>query len=281
MTDEALRFEATTKAVATVTGSVGRLPNDRARDVLRSPLDIIRFLDIKPNHRILDFSSWDGYWATLFVPLTTLPVWCHNVTVWNGYAEPLVQRRLALLDKTQNPNGTNPNGPLRFFYSDYGNPVPPVPPMCDDPNCTGCRATWAGWDGMFDLIFSYANYHDAVAELGGPPDTAAMLQTVYRLLRPGGCFVVIDHAATEGTGSATSKALHRIDEVTVVAEATTFGFELVDSFNGLRDPSDSKTTPAWAPEAPQVRTDRFALKFRKPGGPEQVELALQCMLGHW
>ncbi|KAI8848604.1 hypothetical protein BC829DRAFT_443731 [Chytridium lagenaria] len=281
MLDEAAQYEATTKSVMTVLTSPNRLPNDRARDLNRAPLDLIRFLDIKPNHRILDFSSWDGYWATLFVPLTTLPVWCHNVAFWRPYAEPLIQRRLTLTDKTQNPNGTNPNGPLRFFFSDYGNPTPAVPPMCDDPKCTGCRTTWAGWDNMFDLVFTYSNYHDAISELSGPSDTASFLQTAYRLLRPGGCLVVIDHAAIDGSGSSMTKALHRIDEVTVVAEVTTFGFELVDSFTGFRDPMDERTGPAWQQDMPQIRTDRFALKFRKPGGSEQVELALQCMLGHW
>ncbi|KAJ3106612.1 hypothetical protein HDU97_005977 [Phlyctochytrium planicorne] len=281
MDEEQQRFEATSKAVVTVLSSPGRLPNDRVRDALRQPLDVIHFLDIKPNHRILDFSSWDGYWATLFVPLTRLPVWCHNALPWREFSEPLIQRRLALTDKTQNPNGTNPNGPLRFYYSDYGSPAPPVPPMCDDPKCTGCRTTWAGWENMYDLIFTYANYHDAVAELGGPSDTAIMLQNSYKLLRPGGHLVVIDHAAINGTGTNTTRDLHRIDELTVTAEVSAFGFELVDAFHGLRDPNDTKTGAAWAQDAPQVRTDRFALKFRKPGGPEQVELALQCMLGHW
>jgi hypothetical protein len=171
-------------------------------------------------------------------------------------------------------------GPLRFFYSDYTDPSPPVPPMCPDPNCYGCRQPWAGWDNMFDLIFTYANYHDPRAELNGN-ENFGFNQMAYKLLRPGGHLVVIDHSAIDGSGVSMTKQLHRIDEAVVVNEVTGCGFELVGSEMCLRDAMDSRMGPAWQQDVTVQRTDRFVLKFRKPGGPEQEALAFQCMLGHW
>ncbi|KAJ3411902.1 Lysophospholipid acyltransferase 1 [Chytridiales sp. JEL 0842] len=278
--DETQLLEQTFQKSSIVLSSPNRMPNDKHRDGLRNPQQVLRFLGIQPNHRVLDFSSWDGYWATLFVPLTNLPVWCQNVNAWKQYSEPLVQRRLALTDKTQNPNGTNPYGPLRFFNSEYTDPTPPVPPMCADPNCYGCRQEWAGWANMFDLIFTYANYHDPRAELQGT-ENFGFNQMAYTLLKPGGHLVVIDHAAIDGSGASMSAQLHRIDEVLVVQEVTGVGFELVGTDMSLRDPSDARMTPAWQQNQTPQRTDRFALKFRKPGGEEQEAMALQCMLGHW
>ncbi|KAJ3194066.1 hypothetical protein HK101_003571 [Irineochytrium annulatum] len=261
--------------------SPSRTPLDRTRDQMRAPLQILKFLDIKPDHRVLDFSSWDGYWSTLFTTQTKLPIWCQNMIAWRLSAESKVQMRLALPDKTQNPNGTNPNGPLRFFFSDFGNPTPPVPPMCSDPSCPGCTQPWGGWENMFDHIFTYVNYHDAEAELGGKADVNSFNQWCYRLLRPGGHLVVIDHAAIDGSQCTYAKDLHRIDETWVVNEITSAGFEFVEADNTLRYPADQRNTPAWIQDQPPILTDRFALKFRKPGGEEQEREALMCYLGHW
>jgi hypothetical protein len=83
--DETQLIEETFKKSTVVLTSPNRLPNDRYRDSLRNPQQILTFLGIQPNDRILDFSSWDGYWATLFVPLTELPVWCQNVESWKQF----------------------------------------------------------------------------------------------------------------------------------------------------------------------------------------------------
>ncbi|KAI9350004.1 hypothetical protein DFJ73DRAFT_776811 [Zopfochytrium polystomum] len=283
--DDVQRLEAMFKSTSCICLSPNRLAKDLERDQLRNPPRILRFLDIKPNDRILDFSSWDGYWSTLLVPLTRLPVWCHNVKEWRPSS-----------DKTQNPNGTNPYGPLRFFYSDYVDPTPPTPPMCKDPECPGCTQTWLGWDALFDLVFTYNNYHDARAEgsesfgAANPPALSeAFLKSTYRLLRPGGHLVVIDHAAApsqvhdDQAATLTAIRLHRIEESLVVREVTSCGFELVGvEEDALRVPGDNKAEPAWSQDQPVDRlTDRFALKFRKPGGPDQERIALMCWFGHW
>ncbi|KAJ3327877.1 hypothetical protein HDU76_010973 [Blyttiomyces sp. JEL0837] len=277
--DDTARITESLNKVNAVISNPNRLPNDLARDQIRLPLRLIPFLDIKRNMRILDFSAWDGYWSTLFVPLTDLPVWCQNVIVWKDWAEPNIQRRLALTDKSQNPNGTNPYGPLRFYYSEYSDPTPPTPPMCNDPKCTGCRSDWTGWDAMFDLIFTYANYHDPRAELTGT-ETPSFLSSVSRLLKPGGHLIVIDHAAIDGTGTSSTKELHRIDEVVVVDEVTRIaGLEFVGSENCLRDFEDSRLGPAWVQDRNVVKTDRFCLKFRKLGGIDQERDALKSYGG--
>jgi predicted methyltransferase len=72
-----------------------------------------------------------------------------------------------------------------------------------------------------------------------------------------------DHAATPGSGTARTAALHRIDEATVIEEVKAAGFILAGESELLRNPADNHTKTVFDP-AIRWKTDRFILKFRKP-----------------
>ncbi len=82
-------------------------------------------------------------------------------------------------------------------------------------------------------------------------------------LKPGGSFLVIDHAAAEGSGMRDTDTLHRIDWATVKRQAVTTGFMYVGSTAVLRNGQDDHTKPVFDP-AIRGHTDQFVLKFRKP-----------------
>jgi predicted methyltransferase len=82
-------------------------------------------------------------------------------------------------------------------------------------------------------------------------------------LKPGGIYLVLDHAAEPGSGARDTKTLHRIDLETVKQEVLAAGFVLVGSSDLLRQPSDGRTVKVFDP-AVRGRTDQFILKFRKP-----------------
>src|SRR5690606_27998117 len=51
-----------------------------------------------------------------------------------------------------------------------------------------------------DVVFSSQSYHDYPLAFMGPTDPAVLNKAVFDMLKPGGVYVVIDHAAQAGSG---------------------------------------------------------------------------------
>jgi predicted methyltransferase len=88
-----------------------------------------------------------------------------------------------------------------------------------------------------------------------------MNQRLFAALKPGGHFIVIDHAAKAGADISVGKTLHRIDEAIVRAEVRQAGFILETESDFLRDPADTREQSSGDSKVP---TDKFALRFVKP-----------------
>ena len=112
-----------------------------------------------------------------------------------------------------------------------------------------------------DVVFTAQNYHD----LHNIPDVdiAAFNKSVYDSLKPGGIYVVVDHAAETGSRLRDTSTLHRIDQATVKEEILAAGFKLVGSSDILANPADPRTAKVFDPSV-RGKTDQFILKFRKP-----------------
>src|SRR5204863_1268298 len=111
---------------------------------------------------------------------------------------------------------------------------------------------------QIDLVTLMFNYHD-LGHLG--VDRAAMNRAVFRALKPGGLYVIADHAGRPGTGISESGTLHRIEEVFLRQEVEAAGFKLAEQGNFMRNPSDPRDKNT--PDPPQPK-DEFVLKFVKP-----------------
>jgi predicted methyltransferase len=88
---------------------------------------------------------------------------------------------------------------------------------------------------------------------------------VFRALRPGGIYGIVDHSAKPGAGDAGLQ-LHRIDIAQVVLEVEKAGFRLDGASSVLRRPDDDRswsTSPRTAGER-RGTSDRFVLRFAKP-----------------
>jgi predicted methyltransferase len=111
---------------------------------------------------------------------------------------------------------------------------------------------------QIDLVTLMFNYHD-LGHLG--VDRAAMNRAVFRALKPGGLYVIADHAGRPGTGISESGTLHRIEEAFLRREVEAAGFSLVEEGNFLRNPNDPRDKNT--PDPPQPK-DEFVLKFVRP-----------------
>jgi len=102
------------------------------------------------------------------------------------------------------------------------------------------------------------NYHD-FGHLG--VDRAAVNRAVFRALKPGGLYVIADHAGRLGTGITESGTLHRIEESFLRKEVEAAGFRLLAEGEFLRNPNDPRDRNTPEPLQPK---DEFVLKFVKP-----------------
>ncbi len=112
--------------------------------------------------------------------------------------------------------------------------------------------------GRVDLVTLMFNYHD-LGHMG--IDRAAMNKAVFAALKPGGSYVIADHAGRAGTGISEAGTLHRIEEAFLRQEVEAAGFKLAAEGNFLRNPNDPRDKNT--PNPPQPK-DEFVLKFVKP-----------------
>jgi predicted methyltransferase len=116
-----------------------------------------------------------------------------------------------------------------------------------------------------DVVWLHLFYHDlhtALMQAGGA--TAAQFnRAVFERLKPGGFYVIVDHAAGAGTGTGDAQTLHRIDPAAVRGEVEAAGFVLDEESSLLASKDDPHSVKVFDPSI-KGRTDRFAYRFVKP-----------------
>src|SRR5262249_6467822 len=88
-----------------------------------------------------------------------------------------------------------------------------------------------------DLVTLMFNYHD-LGYLG--VDRDRMNRAAFAALKPGGMYVVADHAGRPGTGISEGGTLHRVEEALVRREIEAAGFRLAGEGRFLRNPDDPR-----------------------------------------
>jgi predicted methyltransferase len=118
-------------------------------------------------------------------------------------------------------------------------------------------------DKPVDLIWTVQNYHDLPNSGRGEAALTAFNAAVFKALKPGGIYVVIDHAAPAGSGLSDTDTLHRIDPAIVKKEVLAAGFVFAGESKVLANPKDDHTLKVFDAKIRGV-TDQFVFKFRKP-----------------
>jgi predicted methyltransferase len=116
-----------------------------------------------------------------------------------------------------------------------------------------------------DVVWLHLFYHDLhTALIQAKGATAADFnRAVYERLKPGGCYVIVDHAAAAGTGTRDAQSLHRIDPASVRKEVEAAGFVLDAESTVLANKDDPHSIKVFDPSI-KGETDRFAYRFVKP-----------------
>lgn len=116
-----------------------------------------------------------------------------------------------------------------------------------------------------DVLWLHLFYHDmhtALIQTRGAT-AADFNRAVYERLKPGGFYVVVDHAADAGAGTSEVQTLHRIEPASVREEVEAAGFILDAESTLLANKDDPHLLKVFDPSI-KGETDRFAYRFVKP-----------------
>jgi len=221
-------------AYAAAVSKPGRPAADVALDPGRKPAAVLKFMQVKPGMKVLDFLTGTGYYAELI----------GSVVGPKGQV-------LAFSPSNYFPERTN------AAFAAMASRAPNVK-LVDEPPLA---------PGTLDMIFTNLNYHDLYfesVEFKIPrSDPDVVLKAMYTALKPGGIFAVVDHIGQAGDTRAIVDKVHRIDPATVKADFARAGFVLDGESQILRMPGDDYTKNVFDP-AVRGKTDRMVLRFRKP-----------------
>ena len=116
-----------------------------------------------------------------------------------------------------------------------------------------------------DVLWLHLFYHDlhtALMQTKGAT-AAEFNRTVYKRLKSGGYYVIVDHAAALGAGTSDVQSLHRIEPAFVREEVEAAGFVLDAESTMLANKDDPHSIKVFDPSI-KGETDRFAYRFVKP-----------------
>ena len=211
---------------------------DGAREPLRHPGELIRWAGIKPGDRVADYFPGGGYYDRIL----------SDVVGAKGKVYGFIPAEMArncdpsefagsreIADEKGRGNFVILQQPLTGF----------VPPQ------------------RLDVVWSSQNFHDLYDKFMDHADVAQAVGAVYRALKPGGVFIVIDHVAQSGSGLRDTESLHRIDPAAIRKQVEAAGFVYAGQSDVLRNPADDHRLKVFDPKI-RGRTDQVAFKFRKP-----------------
>ena len=229
---------------------------DRAIDPRRMPAETLRFIGVRPGMIVLDVSTGGGYTTDLLARAVG-----PAGRVYGQSAPP-------------NPARVPPAAP----EGGAGVPPPTAPrrssaamlaERASHAAASAIVAVQAPWDdpvppqvapASLDLVTFMFNYHD-LGHLG--TDRGSLNRAIFAALKPGGLYVIADHAGRPGTGISESGTLHRVEEDYVVHEVEAAGFRLFARGAFLHNPDDPRDRNVPDPPMPK---DEFVLRFVKPRG---------------
>lgn len=210
---------------------------DVADDARRHGPELVAFAKVKPGDTVVDLIPGAGYWTRLFSAVVGPKG--HVYALWpNEYASEAVDD-VTLMRKMA----------TTAHYSNVSVIVQP--------------AAQFSIPTKADVVWTSQNYHDYPDQFMGKVDPNAFDRAVFAALKPGGEFVIVDHAAEAGAGMRDTDTLHRIDPAIVKTQVTGAGFTFDGENGALRNPADTHKIKVFDPSI-RGHTDQFAYRFKKP-----------------
>lgn len=211
-----------------------RPAEDRALDGVRRPAAVLAFAGVKPGMAVAEYLPGGGYYTRLLSDAVGPKgrVFALETTRWG---QENIDTTKKAVESAPLHNVTMALSPLGAFT------LPQA----------------------VDVFWITDNYHDLHVPKYANVDIAAFNRAVFAALKPGGTYLILDHAAAPGSGTTASPTLHRIDRKALIDEVTAAGFVLDGESDLLANPADDHSKAIFEP-ALHFRTDQFLLRFRRP-----------------
>lgn len=238
MASSAIVMAAPTARMKAAVADAGRPAADTARDENRKPADMLVFAGIGPGKVVVDMLPGGGYFTRIFAKAVE--------PAGRVYAYFGSQYDARLKGQGKDPD--NQFADLKHTYPNLGVIHGPLPQFVTPQ--------------PVDVVWTSQNYHD-MHNKQYAMDVNEVNKAIFKSLKPGGYYVIIDHKAAETAGDDVTEALHRIKESTVKKEVEAAGFKLVAEAKDLNYPSDDGTKRVFEADV-KGKTNQFMLKFQKP-----------------
>lgn len=226
------------KAISEAVADPARPEADRQADADRKPAETVAFAGLKPGQKVLDLWPGRGYFTRIFSAVVG--------PKGHVFAAPPPKR---------------PNAP-----AGAPDPAAATQAIAADPHYNNVSVIQSPLTELkvpepVDLVWTSRNYHD----FHNIPNTdvAAVDKSIFDALKPGGVFIVLDHAAEKGSGFRDTSTLHRVDPEAVKKEVEGAGFKFEGQSEILRNANDPHKEKVFEASV-KGKTDQFILKFRKP-----------------
>lgn len=231
----AVPARAADPAIEKSIASPERTADDRERDKREKPAEVLEFAGVKPGMVVADVFSAGGYYTELL----------SGVVGPNG--------KVLAINNVPYAQYSKDDRKARYTEGRLKN--------------VEHRLIEASWFNMpkVDLAIIVMSYHDVywIDEKSGWPEinTDGFVESLKRMIKPGGKLLIIDHNAAAGTGKEAAGKLHRLNEDWAKKSLTSHGFVFEKAYEGLRNPGDQLDKVVFDP-AVKGKTDRYVLLFK-------------------
>ena len=224
-------------AVRAIVDAPDRDADDKKLDGGRKPAELLAFAGLKPGMKVADLAAGGGYTTELLARAVG------PTGVVYGQNSPFIVEKFA--DKPWSARLAKPvNKNVVKVTREFDDPLPPEA---------------KDLDAVVMVLF----YHDT---FWMKTDQSKMNAAIFRALKPGGVYIIVDHSGRPGTGTTEAQTIHRIEESVVRKEVPLAGFKLAADAEFLRAPDDKRdwNTAPFAAAERRGTSDRFVLRYVKP-----------------
>lgn len=234
-----------------------RSPANEARDRYRHPVQTLELFGLRPDMTVIEVSPGGGWYTEILAPVLHDRGHLIEAAAPLDEGSPSMHRMAAAFQSK-----------LKSDPAVYGNVklITFAPPD---------QVTLGPADSA-DMVLTFRNLHDWLNH--SPATLAAVFQSAYRVLKPGGMFGVTEHRARPYADAvAASRALHRIPEDYVIQLGLKTGFQVaavsevnanskdMETVNVHRLPPDlSGPAGEHAQMLAIGESDRMTIEFVKP-----------------